>query len=115
MTSLIDVIFLLLLFFMLTSTFTKYGEIELISGGQGTPGPEASQAERLFLTLRPAGLMLNGTPVTPEDLPARLEAPEGSDPRLLLISLAAETSSQQLVDVLTLARGLPGLTPVVLR
>ena len=46
---------------------------------------------------------------------ARLEAPEGSDPRLLLISLTAETSSQQLVDVLTLARGLPGLTPVVLR
>lgn len=113
MTSLIDVIFLLLLFFMLTSTFTKYGEIELISAGRGAPSGE--EAEKLFLTLRPDGMMLNGTPVDPAELRAQLEAPEDSPPRILLVSLAAETSSQQLVDVLTLARGLAGLTPVVLR
>ena len=113
MTSLIDVIFLLLLFFMLTSTFTKYGEIELMAAGQGASAD--TEAERLFLTLRPEGLMLNGTPVALDELRARLEAPEGADPRLLLISPAQATSSQELVDVLTLARGLPGLTPVVLR
>ncbi|MBB94053.1 MAG: biopolymer transporter ExbD [Rhodobacteraceae bacterium] len=113
MTSLIDVIFLLLLFFMLTSTFTKYGEIELTSGGQGTGGD--SQADRLFLTMRPSGLLLNGTPVAMDELRDRLDAPEGSDPRMLLISLGDATTSQDLVDVLTLARDLSGLTPVVLR
>ena len=91
MTSLIDVIFLLLLFFMLTSTFTKYGEIELTSGGQGTGGD--SQADRLFLTMRPSGLLLNGTPVAMDELRDRLDAPEGSDPRMLLISLGDATTS----------------------
>ena len=33
MTSLIDVIFLLLLFFMLTSTFSKFSEVELAAEG----------------------------------------------------------------------------------
>ena len=37
MTSLIDVIFLLLLFFMLTSTFTRFSEVELTAAGSGTP------------------------------------------------------------------------------
>ena len=43
MTSLIDVIFLLLLFFMLTSTFTRFAELDLAaaSGGGG-----ASHAHR---------------------------------------------------------------------
>ncbi|QEW19030.1 Biopolymer transport protein ExbD/TolR [Marinibacterium anthonyi] len=113
MTSLIDVIFLLLLFFMLTSTFTKYGEIELISASRGAPSGE--DAEKLFLTLRPSGMMLNGTPVDVAALRERLEVPDGAPPRILLVSLAAETSSQQLVDILTLARGFAGLTPVVLR
>ena len=40
MTSLIDVIFLLLLFFMLSSTFSKFSEIELTAGGSG-PGRAA--------------------------------------------------------------------------
>ena len=35
MTSLIDVIFLLLLFFMLTSTFSKFAEIELAAATSG--------------------------------------------------------------------------------
>ena len=113
MTSLIDVIFLLLLFFMLTSTFTKFGEVELMAAGQGAG--DQSEAEKLFLHLRADGLMLNGAPVALDELRARLETPEGADPRVLLISLAAQATSQQLVDVLSVARGLSGLTPVVLR
>ncbi len=115
MTSLIDVIFLLLLFFMLTSTFTKYGEIELQTAAGGAAAAATSETERLFLTLRPSGAMLNGTPIVLDELRARLESDEAGATRLLLISLAAETTSQELVDVLTVARGLAGLTPVVLR
>lgn len=39
-TSLIDVIFLLLLFFMLTSTFARFAEVEITGGraGQGAAG-----------------------------------------------------------------------------
>ena len=59
MTSLIDVIFLLLLFFMLTSTFSKYGEVELMAAGQATEG-EAPQ--RLFVQLGAGSVSLNGQP-----------------------------------------------------
>ena len=50
MTSLIDVIFLLLLFFMLTSTFTRFSEVELTAAGSGTP-PQAPTEAPLFLRL----------------------------------------------------------------
>ncbi|MEC9310793.1 MAG: biopolymer transporter ExbD, partial [Pseudomonadota bacterium] len=57
MTSLIDVIFLLLLFFMLTSTFSKYGEVELMAAGQGA---KTQDRQKLFVTLGAERLMLNG-------------------------------------------------------
>ena len=58
MTSLIDVIFLLLLFFMLTSTFSKFAEIELAAATSGA-GAETG-AKPFFLQLTTEGLRLNG-------------------------------------------------------
>lgn len=46
-TSLIDVIFLLLLFFMLASTFTKFSEIEISSGSQSTSSVQNEDIIRL--------------------------------------------------------------------
>ena len=57
MTSLIDVIFLLLLFFMLSSTFSKFSEVEL-SGTAGAGG-QASDRPPLFLQLGVETLRLN--------------------------------------------------------
>ena len=58
MTSLIDVIFLLLLFFMLTSTVSKFAEIELTAATSGA-GAETG-AKPYFLQLTTEGLRLNG-------------------------------------------------------
>ena len=43
LTSLIDVIFLLLLFFMLTSTFTRFARVEIFRRGRRQPLPAASR------------------------------------------------------------------------
>ena len=59
MTSLIDVIFLLLLFFMLTSTFSKFSEVPLAAAGSGAVA-QASDAKPVFLQLGPDTLRLNG-------------------------------------------------------
>lgn len=113
MTSLIDVIFLLLLFFMLTSTFSKFGEVELITATSGG-GAKAEQVERLFLSLKPGQLLLNGIPVDLDQLRTRLSEP-ATDPRLVMISLSDHTTSQDLVDTLANLRGIANVKTMVLQ
>ncbi|MEM6595553.1 MAG: biopolymer transporter ExbD [Pseudomonadota bacterium] len=110
MTSLIDVIFLLLLFFMLSSTFSRFAEVELSAGGgQGAAG--ATSGELLFLRLTESATTLNGAPISAQALQARLESyAEGT----LLVSVTSEATAQALTDVLVIAKAAPGLTVTVL-
>jgi biopolymer transport protein ExbD len=74
-TSLIDVLFLLLIFFMLTSTFKRAGELELNLPESSTAGPAGAGAaeEGVQLVLTEQGtLLLDGAPMTFEKLPAGL-------------------------------------------
>jgi biopolymer transport protein ExbD len=74
-TSLIDVLFLLLIFFMLTSTFKRAGELELNLPESSTSAPTGAGAaiEGIDLVLTEQGtLLLDGTPTTFEALPAAL-------------------------------------------
>lgn len=113
MTSLIDVIFLLLLFFMLTSTFSKYAEVELLSAGAG--GVEASDQQRVFLRLGPETITLNGEDQTLDTLAQALETPTTEQTKqMVLVDLKDEVSSQRLVDLLAVLRGIQGLTVHVL-
>lgn len=107
MTPLIDVIFLLLLFFMLTSTFSKYAEIEL-SNATGGGVASDTQVERLFVQLGPDRLALNGADISLEELSAQLDTGQ------VLVSLDAETTAQRLVDLLGQLRGREGLSVLVL-
>ncbi len=107
MTPLIDVIFLLLLFFMLTSTFSSFGEIELSQATAGTASAEAP-AERAFVQIGAARLVFNGAPVALEELVTLVE--EGQ----VIVSLDADVSAQRLVDLLVQLRGRDGLTVTVL-
>ncbi|QXT38950.1 biopolymer transporter ExbD [Gymnodinialimonas ceratoperidinii] len=112
LTSLIDVIFLLLLFFMLTSTFTRFSEIRLSAAGAGASAP-TDDARPLFLRLGAERLTLNASETT-------LDALEGEIAGLmdgtttLLVSAAAEVTSQRLVDLLVALDGIPDLSVVVL-
>jgi biopolymer transport protein ExbD len=107
MTPLIDVIFLLLLFFMLSSTFSSYGEIELSQATSGAATASASP-NRFFVQLGTARLALNGVPVTLDELAERVE------PGQVLVSLDPDTSAQRLVDLLVRLRGRDGLNVAVL-
>ncbi len=107
MTPLIDVIFLLLLFFMLSSTFSTFGEIELSHATAGSSTTEAS-SERMFVQLGAERLVLNGADVSLDDLSAQLE--EGQ----VLVSLDPDTTAQRLVDLLVRLRAREGLTVLVL-
>jgi biopolymer transport protein ExbD len=76
-TSLVDVLFLLLIFFTLTSTFKRAGELELKLPSSTTAGPSGSAAspKRVDLVLTEHGtLMLDGAPTTFEQLLPKLRA-----------------------------------------
>ncbi len=114
MTPLIDVIFLLLLFFMLTSTFSKFSEVELVSGGSGAVAAP-SDVPPIFLQVGPEVVTLNGSAVALDSLAADLRArASGETPHSVLISLKGEVSAQRLTDLLVILRQVPGLTLTVL-
>ncbi|PIE12794.1 MAG: biopolymer transporter ExbD [Rhodobacterales bacterium] len=115
MTSLIDVIFLLLLFFMLTSTFSKYAEVELLSAGSGTPQMADQQQPPLFIRLGMDSLSLNGSEYPLEGLLAALPATEGpAQTQTILVSLADQVNAQRLVDVLAVLGQAKGFSVQVL-
>ncbi len=98
MTSLIDVIFLLLLFFMLSSTFSKHGEIELTSSTGG--GADTDRTVR-FLKLNAEQILLDGQTVSLQQVTSVLQSDK---PQTVVISLGQETTSQQLIDLMAVLR-----------
>jgi len=111
LTSLIDVIFLLLLFFMLSSTFSQFSEVELATAGQG----QAAVSERrpIFVQLREDGLRVNAQEVPLDGLGEALAALMEGEARAL-VSTGADVTAQRLTDLLLALRGIPGLAVQVL-
>ncbi|MEM1074207.1 MAG: biopolymer transporter ExbD [Pseudomonadota bacterium] len=107
MTPLIDVVFLLLLFFMLSSTFSTFGEIEL---SQATAGANAQgeAVERTFVQLSGARVTVNGADATLGDLAEAIEAGQ------VLVSLDTDVTAQRVVDLLVQLRGRDDLDVLVL-
>ena len=76
-TSLIDVLFLLLIFFMLTGTFKRAGELELQlpdSSSSAPTGEGGSSHQAELVATEEGELVLDGTPVPLADLKRQLEA-----------------------------------------
>lgn len=103
MTSLIDIIFLLLLFFMLSSTFSRFADVEL--GPSGSGGPTRQESVPAFLKLTADRLLLNGSELTSQTLPGEIERlKSGSGVNSVILSVDETASSQQLVDTLLVLR-----------
>lgn len=105
LTPLIDIIFLLLLFFMLSSTFSKFAEIELTgaeSGAQTTTTPA-------FVQLRGNDISVNGLPVMFDELQAALESHSERGAEVAFISINETVTSQRFVDIYAMVRGIEAL------
>lgn len=111
MTSLIDVIFLLLLFFMLSSTFSRFAEVELAPASGG--GVRAEEVSPVFVQLSAQALTVNGQPGTLDNLPSALSDRQ-EDELPVLVSLRKDVTSQRLTDLLVVLRGIKGVQVTVL-
>lgn len=113
MTSLIDVIFLLLLFFMLTSTFSRYAEVELAA--TGSTAATAEQTPRVFVQLGPDTVTVNTRTTTLETLPIRLRADRAVGEMVtVILALKGDVSAQRLTDALVVLNAVEDIRPVIL-
>ncbi|WP_422031420.1 biopolymer transporter ExbD [Roseovarius sp.] len=114
MTSLIDVIFLLLLFFMLSSTFSRFAEVEISAAAGGAAAQ--SDTPPAFLRLSPDTLSLNGEDVELTGLKPALDAlretEETETP--VLVSLRDGVNAQRLTDLLVALRSVGPVRVTVL-
>ncbi|KGF69171.1 hypothetical protein LL06_12385 [Hoeflea sp. BAL378] len=101
LTPLIDVIFLLLLFFMLSSTFSRYSEIA-VAGGGGAAGP-ASRPD-VILSVARDGLKLNGMVSPLTEIDGRLADLKEAGAERLLVIVEGDAASQDFVAAIAEAR-----------
>lgn len=110
LTPLIDIIFLLLLFFMLSSTFTRFAEVPLMNAGAG----HAEGTPPLFLQLREGDLSLNGRSMPLDALVAAIRDAKDGETATVLVTVSANVTSQRLVDLLSRLRTLADLSVSIL-
>ena len=107
-TSLVDVLFLLLIFFTLTSTFKRAGELDLNLPKSTTAGPvgKAASAKPVELILTEHGtLMLDNAPTTFEQVLPRLRALHERQPdSQVMIDAEEKVEHGQIVRLLDAVR-----------
>ena len=109
LASLIDVVFILLLFFVVSTTFTRETrmQVDLPEAASGTP-PEQSELKQLEVVISADGTFsLNGQALIKNDLDnlmAALQKGSGGDNSLpLTISADAKTSHQSVITAMDAA------------
>ena len=113
LTSLIDVIFLLLLFFMLSSTFTRFNSVELSAPGSG--GGSAARPD-VFATVDAEGLSINGERIPDPDVGrVMVEALLQSGATSALLVPREGATAQNLVSALEMMRASGRLKVVLAR
>jgi len=98
LTPMIDVVFLLLVFFMLAARFGQDGDVSLgLSGGAGATwsGPPR------LLEVTPDTLSLNGRMVSDDALFSTLSSLVETEADLILLRSSGDTDLQRLLDVIT--------------
>ena len=107
LTPLIDVIFLLLLFFMLSSTFSRFSQVPVAAPATGTTAMPGKA--RALLVVRAESYALNGEVKELSALPAVLEEVKAKGAERLIIVVDETASAQNFVGALEAAEvvGMP--------
>jgi biopolymer transport protein ExbD len=103
-SALIDVVFILLIFFMVTTTFQKDTELELERPGASSGTPASSKALRVFID-RAGSVYVDDAPVKPYMLQSRVrdylrDSREGA----VLVVADRTVQTQRLIEVVDQCR-----------
>ncbi|MEM9278715.1 MAG: biopolymer transporter ExbD [Pseudomonadota bacterium] len=100
LTSLIDIIFLLLLFFMLSSTFSKYTEVQVTAVQSG--GGQANERPELFISLSGDTWRVNGEEASFANVSDILERYRSEKQAKAILRVTDTATSQNLIDAVEL-------------
>ncbi|MEM9725155.1 MAG: biopolymer transporter ExbD [Pseudomonadota bacterium] len=101
LTPMIDVVFLLLIFFMLASRFAVETRLELAPAGSGG----GYQGPPRLVSVQSEGVALNGAPLPLADLPAALDALAADRTQIVVLQPQDNADVQDLVGVIDALRG----------
>lgn len=105
LTPLIDVVFILLVFFMLASNFSTERVIEMLTPADTEPAQQGESGAALVRVGTDGGVDLNGEPLSRSELAQRVGAWSVSEePRRYLVQPAPGVTTQQAVTVLDLLK-----------
>ena len=101
----IDVMLILLVFFMVTSTYLNIDMIPVVEKAQGQPATNAAQGRSLLIRLGPDGRShVRGQALSSSELAAVIRARLADDPLASIILLPSNrATTQQLVSVMDTA------------
>lgn len=114
LTPIIDVVFLLLLFFMLASTFTRFAHVEVGLGGRAASTADKQDIPLLLLSVRGNGdFAVNGQAVSLDGIQGALldAVPEGKARIILRPSESAQ--AEDIIRAIEQSRA-TGLGPVIM-
>ena len=111
LTPMIDVVFLLLVFFMLASRFGMDMQVPLNAPGAGAEQPYSGPPR--LVDILPEGLRLNGQEIAPDALPAALADLVGDPGDTIVLRARDEARLQRVVDVMQALKQ-AGFTALVL-
>ena len=108
LTPLIDVVFLLLVFFMLASTFMKYASVPISAAGHGSVSVPTDPRSVALIYIAPHGrLTVNGRALTSAELPAHLARLEAGGVTDVVIALRPNATVADLASNVAVIRRLP--------
>ena len=99
LTPLIDVVFLLLVFFMLASTFLKFGTVKLETAGAGASAADPSKVVLVHVD-RERRYRVNGQPVGSQELVATVDRLAEQGFREAVVIVREKAAVDDLVDAL---------------
>lgn len=110
LTPLIDVVFILIVFFMLTSSFLEWRSISVDTSS--SEQASASDEQPLVIKVQQQKILLNNAPIELSELTAKLQNRQPTNQAVNLQPIA-DTSTQQLVKVLDVLNN-AGIKPLKL-
>jgi len=98
LTPIIDVVFLLLLFFMLASTFTRYAHVDVTVSGKTVSPVQDQKSPILILSVKPSGnYSINGQSVSMAEITSTLAAGAPDGKARIIVRPSADALAEDII------------------
>ena len=104
LTPIIDVVFLLLVFFMLASTFNEDRKVNLLS--ELSYGSSQYDGNPRLIEIKSKNLLINGVEADDNDALKRLEQITPDLSQIIIVQVLGNTSTQRMLDVIELLKSI---------